>query len=110
MLLRSLLAASTAAVLFASGALADTGRASPGSVPVSGNAQNAPRPLFDTGAVSTKVDDRCSLPPRSGPCKARFDAYAFDPDEKTCKLFTWGGCGPEPFGTKEDCEKACKSP
>ena len=52
-------------------------------------------------------DDRCRLPAAPGPCKANFEAYAFNPKDQTCRMFFWGGCGPAPFTTKEECEKTC---
>jgi hypothetical protein len=53
---------------------------------------------------------RCSLPPERGVCKANFEAYHFVVRERTCKPFFWGGCGPAPFETKEECERICIRP
>ncbi|KAA9357257.1 BPTI/Kunitz domain-containing protein [Larkinella humicola] len=50
---------------------------------------------------------RCELKPESGPCFAAFTRYYYDPSEKVCKSFVWGGCGGVvPFETLAECE-AC---
>ena len=49
--------------------------------------------------------------PDPGPCKGRFESYAFDPVKRVCKPFFWGGCqGKVPFETREECEKKCLIP
>ncbi|MCE1238141.1 MAG: DUF2330 domain-containing protein [Hyphomicrobiales bacterium] len=51
----------------------------------------------------------CAVKPERGPCKAAFEAWAFDPATAACKPFLWGGCGdPPPFSTREDCERTCR--
>jgi len=52
----------------------------------------------------------CSLVPDSGPCFAAFNRYYFDPKEKKCKSFVWGGCGDVvPFATLQECQECgCK--
>jgi hypothetical protein len=51
---------------------------------------------------------RCNLEPNAGPCKAAIPKYYFDKKEKTCKEFTWGGCGGVvPFETMEECKQHC---
>jgi hypothetical protein len=53
-------------------------------------------------------ENRCTLVPDPGPCKAFFTKYYYDQSEKKCKEFSWGGCdGVVPFDTLEECEK-CK--
>lgn len=47
----------------------------------------------------------CTLVPNQGVCNAAFVRYYFDPKEKKCKPFTWGGCGGVvPFATLQECE------
>lgn len=54
---------------------------------------------------------RCVEKPDPGPCKGRFESYAFDPVKRVCKPFFWGGCqGKVPFETREECEKKCLIP
>jgi hypothetical protein len=52
----------------------------------------------------------CSLVPDAGMCLAAIPRYYFDPKEKKCKQFTWGGCaGVVPFVTLKECEDCgCK--
>jgi Kunitz/Bovine pancreatic trypsin inhibitor domain len=58
--------------------------------------------------LTPKCAKNCALTPDAGVCLAAFPKFYFDPKEKICKQFTWGGCGGVvPFQTKEECE-ACK--
>lgn len=52
----------------------------------------------------------CLLVPDAGVCNAAFVRYYFDPREKKCKPFTWGGCGGiVPFNTLQECKDCgCK--
>ena len=51
--------------------------------------------------------DNCRKKPDAGNCFAAFPKYYYDKEDKTCKEFTWGGCGGTvPFDTMEECE-AC---
>jgi len=53
--------------------------------------------------------NRCELVPDPGPCFAFFKKYYYDPIDRQCKEFIWGGCeGVVPFDTMEECIK-CKS-
>jgi Kunitz/Bovine pancreatic trypsin inhibitor domain len=50
----------------------------------------------------------CSLKPETGLCMAALKRYYYDPVEKKCKEFVWGGCGGVvPFETLEAC-KSCE--
>lgn len=47
----------------------------------------------------------CTLVPDAGMCNAAFVRYYFDPKEKKCKPFVWGGCGGVvPFQTLQECQ------
>lgn len=47
----------------------------------------------------------CALKPEAGLCKAYFPRFYFDPVERRCKEFIWGGCdGVVPFETLAECE------
>lgn len=51
----------------------------------------------------------CGAKPERGPCKAAFEAWAFDSAANVCKPYLWGGCGdPPPFSTRDDCERTCR--
>jgi len=52
----------------------------------------------------------CALVPDAGMCNAAFVRYYFDPRDKQCKPFTWGGCaGVVPFKTLQECQDCgCK--
>ena len=53
--------------------------------------------------------DRCALKPDPGPCEAYVPRYYYDPVEKKCKEFIWGGCkGVVPFETMQECQDACQ--
>lgn len=41
---------------------------------------------------STTAPAACALVPDAGLCNAAFVRYYFDPRDKQCKPFTWGGC------------------
>ncbi|XP_033009901.1 WAP four-disulfide core domain protein 3-like [Lacerta agilis] len=61
------------------------------------------------GCLDSVRSDRCQLPPKTGPCLAAFQRYYYNPEEKKCVLFTYGGCqgNSNNFETKEACEAAC---
>jgi hypothetical protein len=64
----------------------------------------------DTDIPSPEQAAACSLVPDAGMCLAAIPRYYFDPKEKKCKQFTWGGCGGVvPFVTLKECEDCgCK--
>ncbi|KAM8832838.1 kunitz-type protease inhibitor 1b isoform 2-T2 [Spinachia spinachia] len=53
---------------------------------------------------------RCAEPPLTGSCRASFTRWYYDPLNRKCSRFTWGGCdGNENNFEKEDeCSKACE--
>lgn len=57
------------------------------------------------GCKTFQLDKRCRLKPDPGPCKAAIEKYYYDPVDKECKPFTWGGChGIVPFDFIEECQ------
>ncbi|XP_054837319.1 protease inhibitor 1-like [Eublepharis macularius] len=52
---------------------------------------------------------RCTLPPETGPCKMNIKRYYYNPRQRRCMTFTWGGCqgNSNNFKTKEECERVC---
>jgi hypothetical protein len=56
---------------------------------------------------ATTCESKCARAPETGPCEAYIPRYYYDPIEKKCKEFIWGGCeGVVPFETLAECE-AC---
>lgn len=54
------------------------------------------------------LPEACLLEPDPGDCLAAIPRFYYDPDEKKCREFTWGGCdGVVPFETLKECEDAC---
>lgn len=55
-------------------------------------------------------EDVCSLPPDGGDCRALLIKWYYDPTEKECKEFDYGGCdgNANRFKRKEECEARCK--
>uniref|UniRef100_A0A3Q0SKJ5 Serine peptidase inhibitor, Kunitz type 1 b n=1 Tax=Amphilophus citrinellus TaxID=61819 RepID=A0A3Q0SKJ5_AMPCI len=52
---------------------------------------------------------QCTEPPRTGPCRAKFTHWYYDPLSKKCHRFTFGGCdgNTNNFVKKQECIKAC---
>ncbi|XP_076032052.1 proteoglycan-like sulfated glycoprotein papilin isoform X2 [Oratosquilla oratoria] len=53
--------------------------------------------------------DVCSEPVSAGPCNESFRKYFFDPYDRKCKLFNYGGCGGNGnrFSSVQECEFEC---
>lgn len=54
----------------------------------------------------------CNYPKRTGMCRAAITRYYFDKESKSCKEFTFGGCGANGnnFDSVDECEKTCVKP
>ncbi|MBS3925087.1 MAG: BPTI/Kunitz domain-containing protein [Nitrosarchaeum sp.] len=68
--------------------------------------------LFERGwalMVNQSESSRhCYQVPETGVCKASIEKYYFDWESRSCKSFTWGGCGGSvPFDTLESCIGFC---
>ncbi|XP_061486730.1 WAP four-disulfide core domain protein 3-like [Rhineura floridana] len=61
------------------------------------------------GCLDSVRSDRCQLPPDVGPCLAIMTRYFYNPSQKKCFQFNYGGCwgNSNNFKTKKECEKAC---
>uniref|UniRef100_A0A3Q0SRS1 Serine peptidase inhibitor, Kunitz type 1 b n=1 Tax=Amphilophus citrinellus TaxID=61819 RepID=A0A3Q0SRS1_AMPCI len=59
--------------------------------------------------LSLLLDISCTEPPRTGPCRAKFTHWYYDPLSKKCHRFTFGGCdgNTNNFVKKQECIKAC---
>ncbi|KAM8725304.1 kunitz-type protease inhibitor 1-like isoform 1-T2 [Acanthopagrus schlegelii] len=53
---------------------------------------------------------RCAEPPHTGPCRASFPRWYYDPMNKKCFTFTFGGCeaNANNFEDQETCREACR--
>jgi len=66
--------------------------------------------LVLAGCKVMQQDQRCRLKPDPGPCTASEEKYYYDPVDKKCKPFTWGGChGVVPFDFIEECEQCSEA-
>ncbi|XP_066519664.1 kunitz-type protease inhibitor 2 [Hoplias malabaricus] len=51
----------------------------------------------------------CAAPSDSGPCRASFPMFFFEPDTQSCLRFTYGGCkgNNNRYSTEEECMSKC---
>ena len=56
-----------------------------------------------------EVGYACSLPPKTGPCRAQIPRYYHNIETGECETFIYGGCqgNANNFRTKEECEEEC---
>lgn len=62
--------------------------------------------------VNIEVDQkkaRCTLPPHTGPCRASFTRWFYDPLQQKCQTFTFGGCDANDnnYETQQECTQTC---
>ncbi|PWA28302.1 hypothetical protein CCH79_00019010 [Gambusia affinis] len=62
--------------------------------------------------LSVDVSDvqvQCVEPPRTGPCRAHFTRWYYNPKDKKCVRFIYGGCdgNGNNFEDKDDCSETC---
>ncbi|XP_042886785.1 tissue factor pathway inhibitor 2-like [Penaeus japonicus] len=65
--------------------------------------------LSATALVEGATHNACFQPPLTGPCKAGFRRYFYDPWSMDCLLFIYGGChgNDNNFDSLEACRRAC---
>lgn len=66
------------------------------------------RTLEPESSEDTSV--RCRLPMKVGPCRASFPKFYYEPTNKSCRSFTYGGChaNGNMFDSKRECEDTCR--
>ncbi|XP_037499355.2 tissue factor pathway inhibitor 2 [Rhipicephalus sanguineus] len=54
-------------------------------------------------------EDRCTQPPKTGPCRAYMLSWFFDKRHLVCKMFVYGGChgNGNRFATEMECQSSC---
>ncbi|KAI2656123.1 Actinia tenebrosa protease inhibitor [Labeo rohita] len=54
-------------------------------------------------------EEECAAPSESGPCRAAFPVFYFDPSTQSCKRFIYGGCqgNLNRYGSEEECMATC---
>ncbi|XP_047450606.1 kunitz-type protease inhibitor 2 [Mugil cephalus] len=65
----------------------------------------------DDDSVSAQYKADCLVAPDSGPCRAAFTMYYYDPNSATCQSFIYGGCrgNRNQYGSKDECMNHCSS-
>ncbi|XP_074535939.1 kunitz-type protease inhibitor 2 [Halichoeres trimaculatus] len=66
-------------------------------------------PRVQEPAGSEENNVRCRLPMKIGPCRASFPKFYYEPTNKSCQSFTYGGCqaNGNMFDSQEECENVC---
>ncbi|CDQ62862.1 unnamed protein product [Oncorhynchus mykiss] len=62
-----------------------------------------------TDHKSIEYKDACMVPSDSGPCRAAFNLFYFDPSTSSCQSFIYGGCqgNGNRYGTLDECMARC---
>ena len=67
--------------------------------------------LISSAAVISVADlpPQCRLPLETGPCRALFMRFGFNPSRGACQQFTYGGCrgNGNNFKSERECRETC---
>ena len=60
-------------------------------------------------SINFLVEDVCTLPKQTGPCKGHIEKFHYDSQTQRCLPFIYGGCrgNGNNFDNKEECQEAC---
>ncbi|XP_070983215.1 kunitz-type protease inhibitor 2-like isoform X2 [Oncorhynchus clarkii lewisi] len=66
-------------------------------------------PMQRRMAMTVDDQDACMVPSDSGPCRAAFNLFYFDPSTSSCQSFIYGGCqgNGNRYGTLDECMARC---
>ncbi|XP_073674045.1 kunitz-type protease inhibitor 2 [Garra rufa] len=71
---------------------------------------NKEEPVVPTSPSSMhSFEESCAGPSDSGPCRAAFPMFYFEPSTQSCKRFLYGGCqgNLNRYGSEEECMATC---
>uniref|UniRef100_A0A673ICX2 Kunitz-type serine protease inhibitor 6-like n=1 Tax=Sinocyclocheilus rhinocerous TaxID=307959 RepID=A0A673ICX2_9TELE len=71
---------------------------------------NKKEPVVPTSPYSIRsFEETCAMPSDSGPCRAAFPVFYFEPNTQSCKPFIYGGCqgNLNRYSSEEECMAAC---
>ncbi|XP_016119505.1 putative Kunitz-type serine protease inhibitor, partial [Sinocyclocheilus grahami] len=71
---------------------------------------NKNEPVVPTSPYSIRsFEETCAMPSDSGPCRAAFPVFYFEPNTQSCKPFIYGGCqgNLNRYSSEEECMAAC---
>ncbi|XP_037124185.1 kunitz-type protease inhibitor 2 [Syngnathus acus] len=68
----------------------------------------APKKLLSPDS-SSDVEEECLSSPDSGPCRAAFPKFYYDPSTDSCQSFIYGGCrgNKNRYSSAEECQTRC---
>ncbi|KAM9811603.1 kunitz-type protease inhibitor 2 [Syngnathus typhle] len=68
----------------------------------------APKKLLSPDS-SSDIEEECLASPDSGPCRAAFPKFYYDPSTDSCQSFIYGGClgNKNRYSSAEDCQSRC---
>ncbi|XP_027131968.1 kunitz-type protease inhibitor 1-like [Larimichthys crocea] len=74
-----------------------------------GGSEHRAEGMFNPGPYFDHPSARCSEPPHTGPCRASHTRWYYDPLDRKCFRFTYGGCDANGnnFNDQKTCSETC---